>query len=146
MVLVTSLLILSSFAQFSSMLGDRIDSLCNVAIILSVKCGCLIWCIQVREIWLKPQWDKKKIVNSCSYRNQMLCVDFYFLISNWMLCVDFKSDLFYPCAYAEVGSIKFFRLDDTKVLRWLCYKVCLFLLILPLLLFRLHNSQSPPKN
>ncbi|KAG5034311.1 hypothetical protein AAZX31_04G074800 [Glycine max] len=24
----------------------------------------------------------------------------------------------------EVGSSKFFRLDDSKVLRWLCYKVC----------------------
>ncbi|CAJ2643354.1 unnamed protein product [Trifolium pratense] len=28
------------------------------------------------------------------------------------------------CEVKEVGSIKFFRLDDTKVLRWLCYKVC----------------------
>ncbi|CAJ2643357.1 unnamed protein product [Trifolium pratense] len=27
------------------------------------------------------------------------------------------------CEVKEVGSIKFFRLDDTKVLRWLCYKV-----------------------
>ncbi|KAG5018727.1 hypothetical protein JHK87_014582 [Glycine soja] len=24
----------------------------------------------------------------------------------------------------EIGSSKFFRLDDSKVLRWLCYKVC----------------------
>ncbi|CAK8568763.1 unnamed protein product [Lathyrus sativus] len=28
------------------------------------------------------------------------------------------------CEVKEVGSLKFFRLDDTKVLRWLCYKVC----------------------
>ncbi|CAI8599761.1 unnamed protein product [Vicia faba] len=27
------------------------------------------------------------------------------------------------CEVKEVGSLKFFRLDDTKVLRWLCYKV-----------------------
>ncbi|XP_058780642.1 uncharacterized protein LOC131654713 [Vicia villosa] len=28
------------------------------------------------------------------------------------------------CEVKEVGSLKFFRLDDTMVLRWLCYKVC----------------------
>lgn len=28
------------------------------------------------------------------------------------------------CEVKEVGSLKFFRLDDSKVLRWLCYKVC----------------------
>lgn len=28
------------------------------------------------------------------------------------------------CEVKEVGSLKFFRLDDAKVLRWLCYKVC----------------------
>lgn len=44
-------------------------------------------------------------------------------------CGDFKSVLFYPCAYAEVESLKFFRLDDAKVLHWLCYKVCVYLLL-----------------
>ncbi|KAK7283026.1 hypothetical protein RIF29_12228 [Crotalaria pallida] len=28
------------------------------------------------------------------------------------------------CEVKEMGSLKFFRLDDSKVLRWLCYKVC----------------------
>ncbi|KAK7311820.1 hypothetical protein RJT34_10197 [Clitoria ternatea] len=28
------------------------------------------------------------------------------------------------CEVKEVGSLKFFRLDDSKVLSWLCYKVC----------------------
>ncbi|KAK7351447.1 hypothetical protein VNO77_10924 [Canavalia gladiata] len=28
------------------------------------------------------------------------------------------------CEVKEVGSLKFFRLDDSKVLCWLCYKVC----------------------
>ncbi|XP_057434636.1 uncharacterized protein LOC130727504 [Lotus japonicus] len=28
------------------------------------------------------------------------------------------------CEVKEVGSLKFFRLDDSKVLRWLCYKAC----------------------
>lgn len=28
------------------------------------------------------------------------------------------------CEIKEAGSLKFFRLDDSKVLHWLCYKVC----------------------
>ncbi|XP_061339348.1 uncharacterized protein LOC133286028 isoform X2 [Gastrolobium bilobum] len=37
------------------------------------------------------------------------------------------------CDVKEVGSLKFFRLDDSKVLRWLCYKVCQLKQTLPTL-------------
>ncbi|GLU05211.1 hypothetical protein SLE2022_223230 [Rubroshorea leprosula] len=37
------------------------------------------------------------------------------------------------CEIKEIGSSKFFRLDDTKVLGWLCYKVCQLKKTLPVL-------------
>ncbi|MBA0563677.1 hypothetical protein Golob_008648, partial [Gossypium lobatum] len=37
------------------------------------------------------------------------------------------------CKYAEIGSTKFFRLDDKKVFAWLHYKVCQLKQTLPAL-------------
>ncbi|KAI5678969.1 hypothetical protein M9H77_09919 [Catharanthus roseus] len=37
------------------------------------------------------------------------------------------------CDFKEIGSMKFFRLNDSKVLRWLCYKVNQLVLTLPTL-------------
>jgi hypothetical protein len=60
--------------------------------------------------------------------------------------------------FSEVGSSKFFRLDDSKVLAWLYHKVCLHLLKLnfdicgsikleePILLFMYVSVLVRPKH